>query len=64
MFLAKLVVCGMLHGNCVLISDTDGPQRTKDGCQARIEEMVDDLFSSAPHLRLYATDCQRQGIPV
>ena len=64
MFLAKLVVCGMLHSNCVLIADTDGPQQTRDECQARIEQMVDDLFSAAPHLRLYATDCQRQGTPV
>ncbi len=64
MFLAKLVVCGMLHSNCVLISDTDGPQQTRDECQPRIEQMVDDLFSTALHLHLYAIDCQRQGIPV
>ena len=64
MFLAKLMVCGLLHTNCVLISDTVGPQQTQDECQARIAQMVDELFSEAPYLRIYATDCQRQGTPV
>jgi len=64
MFLEKLVVCGMLHSNCVLISDTDGPQKTQDKCQARIKKMVGDLFSAARYLHLYATDCQRRGTPV
>ena len=64
MFLAKLVVCGMLHSNCVLISDIDGPQQTQDECQARIEQMIHELFSKAPYLRLYATDCLRSGTPV
>ena len=48
MFLAKLMVCGLLHSNCVLISDTVGPQQTQDECQARIAQMVDELSSEAP----------------
>ena len=66
MSLAKLVVCGMLHSNCIMMSDTDGAQQTQDECQARIEQMVDELFRTAPapHLRLYATECQRQGTSV
>lgn len=64
MFLAKLVVCGMLHSNCAALADTAGPQKTREECQARLEQLVDDLFNAAPHLRLRATDCQPQGIPV
>lgn len=64
MFLAKLVVCGMLNSHCATIADTAGPQKTREECQARVEQMVDDLFSQAPHLRLHAYDCQPQGIPV
>ena len=63
MFIAKLMICGMLQGDCTLLTDTSGLHRTEEQCRARIEEMMSDLHDMVPHMRM-AADCQRMGVPV
>lgn len=63
MFIAKLMICGMLHGDCTVLADTRGLHKSEEQCRARIEEMVTDLRPLVPFMRMLAK-CEKQGIPV
>ncbi len=63
MFIAKLMICGMLQGNCTVLVDTEGLHKSEKQCQARIEEMVTDLKPLAPYMQMF-TKCEKPGIPV
>ena len=63
MFIAKLMICGMLQGDCTVLVDTKGLLKSEEQCRARIEEMVTDLRSMVPYMRMLAK-CEKQGIPV
>ena len=63
MFIAKLMICGMLQGDCGILTDTRGLYKSEKQCQARIEEMVTDLRSMVPHMRMLAK-CEKLGVPV
>ena len=63
MFIAKLMICGMLQGECTVLVDTKGLHKSEEQCRARIEEMVTDLGPMVPYMRMLAK-CEKQGIPV
>ena len=63
MFIAKLMICGMLQGDCTVLVDTKGLHKSEEQCRARIEEMVTDLQPMVPHMQMF-TKCEKLGIPV
>ena len=63
MFIAKLMICGMLQGDCTVLADTRSLHKSEEQCRARIEEMVTDLRPMVPYMRMLAR-CEKQGIPV
>ena len=63
MFIAKLMICGMLLGDCGILTDTRGLHKSKKQCLARIEEMVTDLRPMVPHMLMLAK-CEKLGVPV
>ena len=63
MFIAKLMICVMLHGGCGILTDTRGLHKSKKQCLARIEEMVTDLRPMVPNMRMLA-ECEKLGVPV
>ena len=63
MFIAKLMICGMLQGDCEILTDTKGLHKSKKQCLARIEEMVTDLRPMVPHMPILAK-CEKLGVPV
>ena len=63
MFIAKLMICGMLQGDCTVLADTRGLHKSEERCRARIAEMVTDLRPMVPYMRMLAK-CEKQGIPV
>ena len=63
MFIAKLMICGSLLGDCTVLVDTKGLHKSEEQCQARIEEMVTDLRLMVPHMRMLAK-CEKLGVPV
>ncbi len=63
MFIAKLMICGILQGDCTVLVDTKGLLKSEEQCRARIEEMVTDLRPMVPYMRMLAK-CEKQGIPV
>lgn len=63
MFIAKLMICGMLQGDCTVLVDTKGLLKSEEQCRARIEEMVTDLQPMVPHMQMF-TKCEKPGIPV
>ena len=62
MFIAKLMICGMLQGDCGILTDTRGLHKSNKQCRARIEEMVTDLRPMVPHMRMLAK-CEKLGVP-
>ena len=63
MFIAKLMICGILQGDCTVLVDTNGLLKSEEQCRARIEEMVTDLQPMVPHMQMF-TKCEKPGIPV
>ncbi len=63
MFIAKLMICGMLQGDCTVLVDTKGLHKSEEQCRARIDEMATDLSPMVPHMRMLAK-CEKQGVPV
>ena len=63
MFIAKLMICVMLHGDCGILTDTRGLHKSKKQCRARIEEMLTDLRPMVSHMRILAK-CEKLGVPV
>ena len=63
MFIAKLMICGMLLGDCTVLVDTKGLHKSEEQCQARIEEMVTDLKPMVPYMQMF-TKSEKPGIPV
>ena len=63
MFIAKLMICGMLQGGCGILTDTRGLHKSEKQCRARIEEMVTDLRTTVPYMRMLAK-CEELGVPV
>ena len=63
MFIAKLMICVMLHGGCGILTDTRGLHKSKKQCRARIEEMLTDPRPMVPHMRILAK-CEKLGVPV
>ena len=63
MFIAKLMICVMLHGDCGILTDTRGLHKSKKQCRARIEEMVTGLRPMVPNMRMLAK-CENLGVPV
>ena len=63
MFIAKLMICGILQGECTVLVDTKGLHKSEEQCQARIEEMVTDLQPMVPYMQMF-TKCEKPGIPV
>ena len=50
MFIAKLMNCGMLEGDCGILTDTRGLHKSKKQCPARIKEIVTDLRPIVPDM--------------
>ena len=63
MFIAKLMICGMLQGDCGILTDTRGLHKSEKQCRARIEKMVTDLRPIVPNMRMLAK-CKKLGVPV
>ena len=63
MFIAKLMICGMLQGDCGILTDTRALHESKKQCLAGIEEMVTDLCPMVPNMRILAK-CEKLGVPV
>ncbi len=63
MFIAKLMICGLLRGDCTVLMDTTALHKSEEQCRARIEEMVTDLRPMVPHMRMLA-NCEKLGVPV
>ena len=63
MFIAKLMICGMLLGDCGILTDTRSLHKSKKQCRTRIDEMVTDLRLMVPHMRTLAK-CEKLGVPV
>ena len=63
MFIAKLMICGILQGDCTVLVDANGLLKSEEQCRARIEEMVTDLQPMAPTMQMF-TKCEKPGIPV
>ena len=63
MFIAKLMICGLLPGDCAVLMDTTALHKSEEQCRARIEEMVTDLRPMVPHMRMLA-NCERLGVRV
>ena len=63
MFIAKLMICGMLQGDCTVLVDTKGLHKSEEQCKARIKEMVSDLEPMVPYMQMF-TKCEKPGIPV
>ena len=63
MFIAKLIICGMLQGDCTVLVDTKGLHKSEEQCKARIKEMVADLEQMVPYMQMF-TKCEKPGIPV
>ena len=63
MFIAKLMICGMLQGDCAILMDTKGLHESEEQCRARIDEMVTHIRPMVPHMRMLAK-CEKQGVPV
>ena len=63
MFIAKLMICRMLQGDCGILTDTRSLHKSKKQCLARIEEMLTDLRSMVPNMRMLSK-CEKLGVPV
>ena len=63
MFIAKLMICGMLQGDCTVWVDTKGLLKSEEQCRARIEEIVTDLQPMVPHMWMLAK-CKKQGVVI
>ena len=63
MFIAKLMICGMLQGDCTVLVDTKGLHKSEEQCKARIKEMVLDLEPMVPYMQMF-TKCEIPGVPV
>ena len=63
MFIAKLMICGILQGDCGILIDTRGLHKSEKQCRARIKEMVTDLRPIVPQMRFLAK-CEKLGVPV
>ncbi len=63
MFIAKLMICGMLQGDCTVLVDTKGLHESEEQCKARIKEMVSDLEPMVTYMQIF-TKCEKPGIPV
>mgnify|MGYP003638290391 CR=1 FL=1 len=60
MFLAEMLVCGLLSGaDCILIQDKRGPYYTQQECIERLEEMVGHMVKVVPQFDLKAVRCNR-----
>ena len=63
MYIAKLMICGLLQGDCAILVDTKGLYESEEQCRARIDEMVTDLSPMVPYMRMLAK-CEKQSVPV
>ena len=63
MFIAKLMICGMLQGDCTVLVDTKGLHKSEEQCKARIKERVSELEPMVPYMQMF-TKCEKPGIPV
>ena len=63
MYIAKLMICGLLQGDCAILVDTKGLHESEEQCRARIDEMVTDLSTMVPYMRMLAK-CEKEGVPV
>ena len=63
MFIAKLMICGMLQGDCGILTDTRGLHKSEKQCRTRIEQMVTDLRPTVHHMRMLAK-CEKLEGPV
>ena len=63
MFIAKLMICGILQGDCTVLVDTKGLHKSEEQCKARIKEMVSELEPMVPYMQMF-TKCEKPGIPV
>ena len=52
MFLAQLVVCGFIGGQCVLLEDVKGPKPSLEQCKSRQEKMFYDIHARLPYIKL------------
>ena len=57
MFIAQIMVCGFLSGQCVLLEDVKGPKFSLDKCKSRQEEMFNDIFQKLPYVKLGGSKC-------
>jgi hypothetical protein len=57
MFLAQLVVCGFIGGQCVLLEDVKGPKPSLEQCKSRQEEMFYDIHARLPYIKFGGSRC-------
>ena len=46
MFIAQIMVCGFLSGQCVLLEDIKGPKFSLDKCKSIQQEIFNDEYKS------------------
>ena len=57
MFIAQIMVCGFLSGQCILLEDIKGPKFSLDKCKSRQEEMFNDIFRKLPYVKFGGSKC-------
>ena len=57
MFIAQIVVCGFLNGQCALLEDVKGPKISLKMCESRQEEMFRDVSKKFPYVTFNARRC-------
>tara|TARA_B100000989_G_scaffold75919_1_gene53749 strand:+ start:382 stop:579 length:198 start_codon:yes stop_codon:yes gene_type:complete len=61
MFVAQIVVCGFLNGQCILLEDLKGPKFSLEICKSRQEEMFEDISRQLPYVNFGGSRCVKTG---
>lgn len=61
MFIAKILVCSVLTGDCVAIQDITGISISRNACARRQIEMFKDVNGELPQLVLAETYCEKSA---
>ena len=61
MFIAKILVCSVLTGDCGVIQDITGISISRNACARRQMEMFKDVNGDMPQLVLAETFCEKSA---
>ena len=59
MFIAQMLLCSSLAGQCVGLEDNTGVVASVKACEKRIEEMVNDALEIMPRFVVVHVDCKK-----